>query len=146
MNGPTRGYITIRVKIAPSKILIYSGGSVYEISKDRVYVLPRMIKEAHATWNKELGKYVALSRIYYHDKVVVDPVLFNEFLDPSESPITIRYSGNAVKRFVRLTKDVLMKYSRGSNILKLPLSDKLAQKFAICLARMANLEKISDVV
>jgi len=126
-------------------LILYSGGTSYEVKGKEVFVLPREIKMQYAEWNSELGKYITLSRIYTAKETIIEPVLFDEFLPPSESPLSIRYSGNSAEKFLRTLRDILAKYHQGKNILRLPMHDRLVLRFAIMLARMAELSDISNV-
>jgi hypothetical protein len=126
------------VKIAQN-IILWSGGTTYEISSSTVYVLPKIMKENYGQWNPQIGQYVILTR---HGEVVHVP----DNMMPSNLGIIVKYTGESVKRFIELAQRILMKYYRGGGVMKLPLSDKNAFRFAVCLARMSQLQGISDVI
>jgi hypothetical protein len=142
-SRPGSSTITIRVSLLQDKILIHSGGSTYEIptpfskSKPIVYILPKNIKEIYGSWNSNVKAYVILVRgnvIHVPDTMV-----------PSSLPLVIKYSGKSVRKFYDLLSYVLKRYYRGGPILKIPVTDKYAYKFAIYLARMSELQPIDDL-
>ena len=120
-------------------MVLKSGGTTYQIQDNEVLVTPKWYKEAFGAWNPAIGAYVVLTT--YGEVLHV-----NDDILPSELPITVRYTGESAKKFVRMARDVLARYYRGGNVLRLPLSDRLVWKFAVCLARMSQLQSIEDVV
>jgi hypothetical protein len=140
MNGPTSrsGYITIRVKIQ-QHVILWSGGTTYEIGHNAIYILPKELKNIYGQWNPQIGQYVVLTR---HGEVIHVP----DNILPSNLDFSIKYTGKSVERFRSLLYKVLMRYYKGQPVVKLPLYDKDAYRLALCLARMANLETFSDVV
>ncbi len=148
---PTRnpGYITIRVRMDRNKIVIWSGGTTFEIPllENSIYVMPRFIKEAEGQWDKTTGKYIVLSRIItLQRKVIVNPVLLDDSIAPTNYNLMVRYSGKAVKRFIELLFKVFARYYKGQNVLRLPMSDRNVFRLALALARMSELQSISDVL
>jgi hypothetical protein len=149
MNGPTRsrGQITIRVKILQHAVVLWSGGTTYEIQEKSVYVMPKEMKQhAEAEWDNLQKKYIVLSKIYVKGGVIIEPMTIDEFINPSEAPISFVYRGEAVKRFISLTRKILSKYYKGGSTMSLPLSNKECYRFAVALARMSQLQSISDVL
>lgn len=124
-------------------IIIKSGGSVFKIplgKEKTIYVLPRDVIEQYGTWDNVLKKYIVLSRV----GDLTTPVMVE---DTSEyNKLTIKYSGTSVVKAIETISRVLSKYYRGQRVLKLPLSDRNVLKMGIILARMANLQPISDVI
>jgi hypothetical protein len=132
-------YINVTVEITNNGcVLLRSGGTTYEVVNDVVYVLPSWVKEAYGQWDGATKKYVTV----IHGEVL----LLDDTARPSELPMTIKYKGEAVKRFILLLQKVLMMYHRGGKVLRLPLADRNVFKLAIALARMAELQDISNVV
>jgi hypothetical protein len=141
MNSPTRRpkYINLIVRVMGNEVVLKSGGTTYQIQGDEVLVIPKWYKEAFGAWNPAVGAYVTVTT-YGEVLHVSDDIL------PSELPITVRYTGESAKKFVRIARDVLARYYRGGNVLRLPLSNKLVWKFAVCLTRMSLLQSIKDIV
>jgi hypothetical protein len=120
-------------------VILWSGGTTYEIGHNAIYVLPKYEKEVYGQWNPQIGQYVVLLK---YGEVIHVP----DNMLPSNLNFSIKYTGKSAERFISLLRKVMAKYYRGGGVMKLPLSDKDAFRLAVCLARMANLETISDVV
>jgi hypothetical protein len=142
-SSPQTKYINVTVKMSGDAIIIKSGGSVFKIplgKEKTIYVLPRDVIEQYGTWDNVLKKYIVLSRV----GDLTTPVMVE---DTSEyNKLTIKYSGTSVVKAIETISRVLSKYYRGQRVLKLPLSDRNVLKMGIILARMANLQPISDVI
>jgi hypothetical protein len=140
--GSKTKYINVVVRMSKSSIVIKSGGTTFEIPLSRrpeVYILPRELKEAYGWWNAQIGQYVTLTK---NGEVIHVP----DNMLPSNTSLIIKYVGESAERFISLLRKVMARYYRGGKVMKLPLSDKDAFRLAVCLARMSNLETISDVV
>jgi len=125
--------------------VLYSGGSSYEITGGRVYVIPKELKTQYAEWDEKQRAYIVLSKIHTNEGVITEPMMIDEFLDPSDSPLVTVYSGESAKRFIKLAVSIISRYYRGG-IMSLPLSNRDCYRFAVALSRMASLEPIADIV
>lgn len=120
-------------------LIIWSKGSTYEVDiKNKVvYIIPRMLKEMFGKWNPDIKSYVVLVHgnvIHVSDSTV-----------PSSLSLVIKYKGKAVEKFIELLMYVLRKHYKGGEVIRIPMSDKYAYKFAVYLARMSELQDISDL-
>jgi hypothetical protein len=125
-----------------NSIILQSGGSTFEIptpfNKPVVFVTPKAYKEVFAGWDKNVKMYVVVTMngevLHIPDNAI-----------PSQLPLSIKYCGKSVKKFYDLLAYVLKRYYRGGPILKIPVTDKYAYKFAIYLTRMSELQPIDDL-
>ena len=146
MNGPTSRmgskYINIVVRMTKNTVVIKSGGATFEIpipfSKPVVYVLPKALKEVHGQWDNKTKAYVTLTSYG-------EVLLLNDDISPTQLNLTIKYSGEGARKFYDLLQYILKRYYNGKPLVKIPMHDKYAVKFAVFLARMSELQPLSDL-
>jgi hypothetical protein len=132
----TTKHFNIQVEIRGGSIILRSKGTTYEVPLSKrpvVYVLPYFAKEGQWTGSE----YAVLegSRVIFVKDVMV----------PSQLNITVKYAGTSAAKFIDALRYVVSRYYKGGNIMRLPTTDKKAFRFAIMLARLSELQDISDL-
>ncbi len=149
MNGPTSRmgsrvqtkYINLIIRVESNGIVIKSGGATFEIPipfKKEVYVLPKDAKNAFGSWDPTTKKYVMVTS--YGEVLLLDDDIL-----PTQLNLTIKYSGEGARKFYDLLQYILKRYYNGKPLVKIPMHDKYAVKFAVFLARMSELQPLSDL-